>query len=627
MDGFGAPISQLIGVPNGASAPFNVRVTVPLTPPNGAFDGVTVTVTSIASPTISGAASAKTMSVRVPILLVDNDESGKNVESYYQAALNTGGFAYDYWDLRAASQGTRLSQNYMNAHACIVWFTGNSWPAPVTPYEARLALFLEQGGKGLVMSGQDILDQSAGTSQFVKDYLFTNWDGTDRQNDAATDYWTADGTNPTFAPMTANYTNNVAVLNAQFSDNIDLLGPAIPAWRDQAGEIAGLTAVSTTLGGSTFKTAFVAYPVEAFGTAAEKADWMARAVGFACPPTQRAYLPVIYRDPSIPTPTPTSTPTATDTPTATNTPTATPTATITPTPTETPIPPTATNTPTVTQTPTATDTGTPGPSPTPTATGTDTPTPTVTPTSTPTSMPPPTPDGIWGYVTVSGTKTAGITVNLRNCTVTLSSCTGVFTETTDALGRYAFTLAPALATGRVYQVRYRVPSGTQCSSRVSSYTSRTIGSYAGPGTVLHHDDFDVASFGQISPANNAHVTLPKLFEGYQRSGVSPADNFSLAIFNPAGGAYWETPLDLYDVGSYEVVSTELDGSGIVTGQAYGWANLSYFYGGYTAYAFGCYVTLTFDGLIAPDSPANRPQITAMSFLGPIDDLMTMAEEP
>ena len=36
------------------------------------------------------------------------------------------------------------------------------------------------------MSGQDILDQAAGTTPFVHDYLHITWDGTETQNDKAT---------------------------------------------------------------------------------------------------------------------------------------------------------------------------------------------------------------------------------------------------------------------------------------------------------------------------------------------------------------------------------------------------------------------------------------------------------
>ena len=66
-----------------------------------------------------------------------------------------------------------------------MWFTGNSYPAPMTPYEAALKGFLDNGGR-LFVSGQDLLDQAAGTTPFVHDYLHITWDGTETQNDKAT---------------------------------------------------------------------------------------------------------------------------------------------------------------------------------------------------------------------------------------------------------------------------------------------------------------------------------------------------------------------------------------------------------------------------------------------------------
>ena len=38
----------------------------------------------------------------------------------------------------------------------------------------------------LSLSGQDIVDQSAGTTAFVHDYLHVNWDGSEVQNDEPT---------------------------------------------------------------------------------------------------------------------------------------------------------------------------------------------------------------------------------------------------------------------------------------------------------------------------------------------------------------------------------------------------------------------------------------------------------
>ena len=398
VDGAGAPMTTLNSVPNGSIVPFNVRVTVPTTAVNATSDIVTVTVSSVASPTLSRIGSARTIAVTMTVLLVDNDGSSPNVQSHYQSALTASGNAFDYWNLSAASQGTGLAQNYMNAHGCIVWFTGASYPAPIANYETRLATYLQQGGKGLVMSGMDLLDQAAGTSQFVKDYLFTNWDGTERQNDIASTSYTAVPTNSVFGGMTGVYTNNMDLIfgpGNHYEDQVDPIGPGQPAWRDSNGAVNGLTGISTTVMGKNFKVAFVAFPVETFGSAADKAEWMRNAVAFACPAAVRmAFLPIVYRDPSIPTPTPTNTPTATNVPTETPTPTNTPTATNTSAPTDTPTA-TATSAPTDTPTVTPTDSG---PTATATATGTSTPTPTATAT------PLPTPEGIWGYVMVSGTK-------------------------------------------------------------------------------------------------------------------------------------------------------------------------------------------------------------------------------
>lgn len=54
VDGSGAPLTTLSAVPNkGSSAPFNIRVTVPTTALNAATDTVTVTVSSVASPTLT----------------------------------------------------------------------------------------------------------------------------------------------------------------------------------------------------------------------------------------------------------------------------------------------------------------------------------------------------------------------------------------------------------------------------------------------------------------------------------------------------------------------------------------------------------------------------------------------
>jgi hypothetical protein len=100
----------------------------------------------------------------------------------------------------------------------------------------RLATYLQQGGKGLVMSGMDLLDQAAGTSQFVKDYLFTNWDGTDRQNDIASTIATnmtkrATGSMPIYLTPSAGPDNSAslrlqALLYASASSRAKMMSPS-----------------------------------------------------------------------------------------------------------------------------------------------------------------------------------------------------------------------------------------------------------------------------------------------------------------------------------------------------------------------------------------------------------------
>jgi hypothetical protein len=284
-----------------------------------------------------------------------------------------------------------------------------------------------------------------------------------------------------------------------------------------------------------------------------------------------------------PTPTGTATPTSTVTPTGTST--RTPTNTPTVTPTRTP-----TNTPTVT--PTGTPTRTPTNTPTVTPTRTPTNTPTVTPTRTPTRTPTPvpTPNGIWGQILLGGVKTAGISVELRNCTIGVSCSSGGF-STTDALGRYIFSGKPALAANQYYYVRYYPNDPNLCATRISAYFSSDIYTYTVAGAPLHHDSFDVSAYGQLSPADGAYVALPTTFTWQKRAldlAFVPQDDFTFNLFNPlttTGIPYIESGL-LGNVGSYTLNAGAL-GAEFVPG-LYGWYNNSYYNIGDGAFSVGCY---------------------------------------
>ena len=171
-------------VPSGGSTTVCARVAVPAAAADGATSEATITATSAGDPAVSAAGSIKTIAVSVNTLLVDNDTNApQDSQPVYKAALDSAGVQYQVWDLNVDDN---IPLNYMKAFRRIVWFTGNSWPQPLGPYEAKLISYLD-AGNNLFMTGQDILYQSGGTTTFAHDYLHVLWDGTETQNDKNTD--------------------------------------------------------------------------------------------------------------------------------------------------------------------------------------------------------------------------------------------------------------------------------------------------------------------------------------------------------------------------------------------------------------------------------------------------------
>ena len=69
------------------------------------------------------------------------------------------------------------------------------------------------------MCGQDILDQGAGTTDFFKNYVHINWDGTETQNDKPTTSVTGVTGNPVTNGI-ATVPLDHSVLGAAFEDRI-----------------------------------------------------------------------------------------------------------------------------------------------------------------------------------------------------------------------------------------------------------------------------------------------------------------------------------------------------------------------------------------------------------------------
>lgn len=255
----------------GATANVCVKVDVPGGAANGDTSTATVTATSAANPSVSASATLKTIAVTLNVLLVDNDGNGPNVQSYYTAALTTAGVAFNTWDL---SVDPNIPLGYMKAHKTIVWFTGNSYPGPLLPYESRLQAFLDNGGR-LFMSGHDILDQAAGTTAFVHDYLHISWDGTEAQNDKATS--NVHEVAATLSAGVGTVPLDHSVLGAAFEDRITPINGAIGVFTDDA---TAYDALSFT---GTYKVVFLAFPLEAYGSATQKADLISRVMTYFGP--------------------------------------------------------------------------------------------------------------------------------------------------------------------------------------------------------------------------------------------------------------------------------------------------------------------------------------------------------
>jgi uncharacterized repeat protein (TIGR01451 family) len=262
------PITVTPSVAAGDTTDVCVKVDVPAGATDNSTNDTTFTATSSADSSVTGTATLTTIAVAKDTLLVDEDLGGPDVQSYYEDALTTDGIDYSYWDLSA---DPAPPASYFAAHRNIVWFTGNAYPAPITPYESELATFLDGGGR-LFMSGQDILDQAAGTTAFVQNYLHVDWDGSEAQNDKATAAVHGVAGNPVTNSIGTVLLDH-SVLNAAFEDEITPIAPATAAFTDDSAAPDALTVAD-----GAYKVAFLAFPFEAYGSAADKAALMNQAI-------------------------------------------------------------------------------------------------------------------------------------------------------------------------------------------------------------------------------------------------------------------------------------------------------------------------------------------------------------
>jgi photosystem II stability/assembly factor-like uncharacterized protein len=265
------PVGSTVGpLGPGQTEDLCVAVTIPADAANNAVDVTTVTATSVGSPSVTDSATLTTTAAAADTLLVDGDGDAPDVQSFYADALTAANIEFNTWDLRTSSD---LPSDFLNSYTNVVWFTGNSYPGPILPYEDELASFLDNGGR-LFMNGQDILDQAAGTTDFVHDYLHIDWDGSENQNDKQTE-----AVHGVEGNVISDGIDEVEldheVLGAEFEDQITPIDGAEAAFTDDASQPDALN-VDT----GTYKVVFLAFPFEAYGEATDKTDLMERVFAY-----------------------------------------------------------------------------------------------------------------------------------------------------------------------------------------------------------------------------------------------------------------------------------------------------------------------------------------------------------
>ena len=268
------PTTTTPQVAPGATATVCVKVAVPGSAGENARSDQQLTVTSVGKPSLSATVKFTTIAVRSGHLA---RRRGHERPGRLGAVLRGG-------DGRAA---LRLLGRHCRPEPCRCptsrrTRTSSGGPATATRPRSRrtsreLASFLDGGGR-LLMSGQDILDQAAGTTAFMKNYLHVNWDGSERQNDKATTDVKAVAGNPVTTGLDT-VTIDHSVLGANFEDQITPIAPGTAAFADDTGATDALT-VST--GG--YKVFFAAFPIEAFGTAAQKATLVGNTLNWFATP-------------------------------------------------------------------------------------------------------------------------------------------------------------------------------------------------------------------------------------------------------------------------------------------------------------------------------------------------------
>lgn len=260
---FQQPLTDTLTLSSCTTSPVGVRVDVPVEATWNISHTTWLTATSRLL--VSSSTSTASRAVRVitktpaPILLVDDDR-WYNVEQYYQAALDSLGYAYDTWTVgwNPGEAAGSPSLERLAMYPMVFWFTGYDWYQTLVPGEEdSLARYLDTGGR-LFLSSQDYL-YTAGLTRFGINYLGVLTYTEDFSSTVVTgvpDNPITRGLGPYSLTLPFDALGN----SANHSDGLTAQPAAQAAFVGQDGQVAGVTLDGPA---HAFRTAFFAFPYEA----------------------------------------------------------------------------------------------------------------------------------------------------------------------------------------------------------------------------------------------------------------------------------------------------------------------------------------------------------------------------
>ena len=200
------------------------------------------------------------------VLLVDDDDDSPDVRDAYAMALDGLGIPFDVYDTRNSDE--EPSQALLELYGAVVWFSGDVFSSPAGigvagpgfSGEIELAGYLDGGGC-LVMSSQDYL-WDHGLTPFGSSYL-------------GIDSYTSDVTQTTVTGEGSVFGGlGPYVLAFPFSNYSDEVVPGAGAELAFVGDAAD---AAVTRAGSSYRTVFLGFPLEALPTIQDREAVLAAA--------------------------------------------------------------------------------------------------------------------------------------------------------------------------------------------------------------------------------------------------------------------------------------------------------------------------------------------------------------